>query len=183
MPSRPPRAYIDACYYVDVAKGHDRVKIEAPGREEDLWWVQQILTAALNRDVEIIASTLLIAECLHVGDGLAIPDEAKDTFRRLLTGGQVFLVAPDVFIAERARDLLWVHGVNCGGGADALHVATALEMGCEEFLTVNKNRGPANATAVPKLAQLGLRVIDAPRTSLLPDNYRPQGLIHRPWHP
>lgn len=170
-----PRVYIDACYYIDVAKGHDKVKQENPGREQDLWWIQTLLTAAINGDVEIVASTLLIAECQHAGEK-PVPEETKNTFRRLLTAGQVLLVAPDVFIAERARDLRWVDGIECGGGADALHVATALEMRCEEFLTTNTGRGPAKPSEVPKLAALNLRVITAPLTSVLPDKYK-QGLF------
>src|SRR5436190_1882779 len=166
-----PRIYIDSCYYIDVAKGETRVKAEDPGREKHIWWVQTLLTAAIAGDVEIIASTMIIAECLHVGDSTTISDTTRDTFRRLLMGGQVTLVAPDVFIVERARDLLWTDGIKCGGGTDAVHVATALEMRCEEFLTYNTNKGPGKADAAVKLAAKKLRVISAPLTSVLPDKY------------
>ena len=90
----------------------------------------------------------------------------------MLTGGQgITLVAPDIFIAERARDLLWVHGINCGGGADAIHVATALEERCEEFWTTNTGKGPANPKVVPALHKLNLQVMAATQTQLLPNKY------------
>jgi hypothetical protein len=167
-----PRIYIDACYYIDVAKGKDVVAAEHPGRETHLPFIETLLIAALNGDIEIVGSTLLIAECQHVGDSGSIPDAAKETFRRLLTSGQsVLLVAPDLFIVERARDLLWIDGIRCGGGTDAVHVATALEMRCEEFLTTNIHKGPANPVAAAKLAALRLRVIQAVQTAVLPAKY------------
>ena len=171
MPTRP-RIYIDACYYIDAAKGLEAVKIEQPGREADVRHVETALVAAQSGDIEIIASTLLIAECLHVGNSDQIPQAAKDKFRSILTSGQgVTLVAPDVFIAELARDLLWVHGINCGGGTDAVHVATALEGRCEEFWTTNTGKGPANHKVVTALLGLNLHVIAATQTKALPDKY------------
>ena len=90
----------------------------------------------------------------------------------MLSSGQgVTMVAPDIFIAERARDLRWNDKINCGGGADAVHVATALEARCEEFWTVNTKKGPANQAARSKLDTLGLRVIEAIQTAVLPDKY------------
>ena len=171
MPTRP-RIYIDACYYIDAAKGQEAVKKEHRGRETDVSYVETALVAAQNGDIEIIASTLIIVECLHVGSSDQVPQAAKDKFRSMLTGGQgITLVAPDIFIAERARDLLWVHGINCGGGADAILVATALEERCEEFWTTNTGKGPANPKVVPALHKLNLQVMAATQTQLLPNNY------------
>ena len=166
------RIYIDSCYYIDVAKGKDKVKEDDPGREEHLPYVEWLLVAALNGDIEIVASTLTIAECLHTGNPQDIPEDAKDRLRRILTSGQgITLVAPDVFIAERARDLLWVDGINCGGGADGVHVATAIDQRCEEFLTTNTNKGPARSETARKLSKLSLRVIEATQTEVLPPEY------------
>jgi hypothetical protein len=167
-----PRIYIDACYYIDVAKGKDAVAAENHGFETHLPFVETLFLAALNGDVEIVASTLLIAECQHAGDSTNIPETTKETFRRLLTSGQgVILIAPDVFIAERARDLLWMDYIRCGGASDAVHVATALETKCDEFLTYNTHKGPGKPETAAKLAKLGLRVITATQTTVLPDKY------------
>ena len=171
MPNKP-RIYIDACYYIDVAKGEEVVKKEHHGRDADVRHVETALVAAQSGDIEIIASTLLIAECLHVGRSDKIPTSAKEKFRRILTSGQmVTLIAPDVFIAERSRDLLWVDGIDCGGGADAIHVATALEARCEEFWTTNTGKGPANPKIVPRFRKLNLKVISAAQTQALPEKY------------
>ena len=56
----------------------------------------------------------------------------------------------------------------CGGGADMVHVATALELRCEEFITTNRKRGPLQGGAPEKLAKLGLRIIEAPDTGVIP---------------
>ena len=125
--------------------------------------IERLLRQALHGDIEVWASTLVVAECLSVGRDANVPQEVRDEFERLLTAGKpVKLYDVDLFVAERARDLRWVHGVNCGGGADGIHVATALELECDEFLTTNRRRGPLNAAT--ELALLGLRVVEAPHT-------------------
>lgn len=101
-----------------------------------------------------------------------VPVDAQTTFTRLLSAGNpVKIQAVDIFVAERARDLRWKHHIKCGGGADSIHIATALELGCEEFISTNSKRGPLNADAATKLAKLGLRVIEAPQTAVLPAHY------------
>ena len=159
VPARPPRIYIDSCYYIDVVKGRSSVALE-PDRQDDILVVENLLQAALRARLEIWASTVVVAECLSVERDPTVPQEVRDEFDRLLTAGKpVKLQGVDLFVAERARDLRWVHGINCGGGADGIHVATALELGCDEFLTTNRRRGPLNAAA--DLALLGLRVVTA----------------------
>lgn len=171
MASRP-RIYIDSCYYIDVVRGRFATPL-VPGRESHLPFVENLLLAAENRDVEIWASTLIISECLSVAkNDLAVPEDVQRIFMSLLSSGSVVnLAAVDFFIAERARDLRWVDGIKCGGGADMVHVATALELHCEEFITTNMKRGPLQGEAPAKLAALGLRVITAPQTSVLPPKY------------
>lgn len=129
-----------------------------------------MLLAAQAGDIEVWASTLVISECLAIDkDDLNVPQEVQAMFRALLTGGHpVKLAAVDVFIAERARSLRWVDQIKCGGGADMIHIATALELRCQEFITTNKKRGPLNAACVAKIATFGLRIIEAPQTSLIP---------------
>jgi hypothetical protein len=113
-----------------------------PDRTEDVWYIETLLTAASNGDVEIFASTLVLTECLHTEDRNSIPDEAKDLFRRLLSAGNpVTLIGADYFICERARELLWQDQIFCGGAADQIHVATALDLRCEEFITTTGKRG------------------------------------------
>jgi len=178
--SKVPRVYLDSCYYIDVAKGEHG--ISDPNIQAHLPFVQALFLAAQNGDIEIWASTFVITECLSVDKTVTtmnVPQNVQETFLRLLKAGDpVKLQAVDVFIAERARDLRWTHEINCGGGADAIHVATAIELGCEEFISTNKKRGPLNQTAATKLsAQFRLRVIEAPFTSVLPPALSPGPLF------
>ncbi len=173
MAKTRPRVYIDSCCFIDVAKGRAAMSLEG-GRDRHLPFVESLLTAALNDEIEVWASTLVIAECLHVEKGgTSVPDGVRQLFIRLLEAGHpVKLQSVDIFVAEKARSLLWDHGIRCGGAADSIHVATAIELGCEEFLSTNAKRGPLNADAATKLSDaFGLRVIEAPQTQVLPPKY------------
>ena len=171
MPNKVPRAYIDACYFIDVLRGRNS-KLDAD-RVEHIPFVEGLLLAAQSGDIELWASTLIIPECLSIDkQDLNVPEQIKEDFKALLSSGHpVKLQAVDVFIAEKARSLRWDHKLSCGGGADMIHLATALELGCEEFITTNKKRGPLNANCTAALAKMGLRVITAPQTSLLPPQF------------
>ena len=126
VPARPSRIYIDSCYYIDVVKGRRSVALE-PAPRNDILVVESLLQAALRGHLEIWASTVVVAECLSIERDPNVPQKVRDEFERLLTAGRpVKLHGVDIFVAERARDLRWVHGINCGGGADGIHVATAL---------------------------------------------------------
>jgi hypothetical protein len=172
MAKNKPRLYIDACCYIDVVKGRLTTATDADTLAE-LPFLEGLLRAAADGELEIWGSTLLIAECLTTDTQAdSVPLEAQQLFRSLLTGGNpVKMAAADVFIAERARDLRWNAGIRCGGGADALHVATALDLGCEEFITTNRKRGPLQGDTPAKLAKLHLRVIRPHQTALLPPAY------------
>lgn len=168
-----PRIYIDACYYIDVARGRHAAPLDA-GRELHIPFIENLLLAARAGEIEVWASTLIISECLALEkQAQVIPENVQQTFMSLLTSGSVVkLSAVDFFIAERARDLLWVDGIRCGGGADMVHIATAIELKCEEFITTNRKRGPLQGDAPAKLASLhNLRIIEAPQTSVLPPHY------------
>lgn len=163
MPSSQPRIYIDSCYYIDVVKGRTSGTLD-PDRQAHISVVERLLHRALNGHIEIWASTLVVAECLSIGRDANVPESVRAEFEDLLTAGKpVKLHGVDLFVVERARELRWGHGINCGGGADGIHVATALELGCREFLTANRRRGPLNVAS--ELEQLGLRVITAPDTA------------------
>ena len=103
----------------------------------------------------------------------------KQLFLSLLTSGQYTrLVQPDVFVCERARDLRWDHGINLSG-ADAIHVASAIEAECGEFLTTDQRaKSPLRQAAA--LAALGLRVVRPSGTQVLPDEFRQERLTEVP---
>ncbi len=178
MPSNKPRVYIDSCCYIDVAKGRHEVALEA-NREMQLPFLEGLILAAYDGVIEIWSSTLTISECLNIDpQKTTVPEEVQATFMSLLASGSpIRMQAVDFFIAERSRDLRWVHGIHCGHGADSIHVATALELRCEELITTNTGKGPLQGKAPQQLAAQGLRVIQPHQTALLPPHYtNPLGL-------
>jgi len=87
----------------------------------------------------------------HADQDMSRP--VKVRFETLLMSGQyVKLVQLTPFIATDARDLRWNHGVNLCG-ADAIHVASALDRKCEEFITTDRQAKKMAAKAT--LEQLG----------------------------
>jgi len=166
-----PKIYVDSCCFIDAAKYGDASTAPAE-RQEDIKYIQQILKAAKDGIISVYTSSLTIAECTHIGEHPP-SDEIKRLFRSVLASGKVVqLISDSLFIAERARDLRWDHDITLRGG-DAIHVASALELGCAEFIT-DDGKGPHKNAA--KIAKLGLKVVRAHETELLPDDYKNEQL-------
>ena len=171
--------YMDACCFIDMAK--QAVGILESGRGNDVWHLRKLLEANGAGDVRVFTSVLSIAECVATDPGQTnIPDDTKQLFRRLLMSGRhVTLIQPTPFVGERARDLRWDHGILLRG-ADALHVASSLEVGCAEFLTtdgqISKSKMQA---AISPLEALGLKVVRGSDTRALPGHYRQADMLQR----
>src|SRR5208282_5924774 len=164
-----PKVYMDSCCFIELAL--ESVGKHDTDRDNDLWFLKELLNASRDEQIEVLTSTLSIAECAHAKG--EVSDDVKSLFKRFLTSGRyVFLVQDSILVAEKARDLRWAHGL-CFGGADAIHLASAMELKCNEFLTWDE-RPHANGDALNDLA-LPVRF---PRdTQCLPDEYRQQQLI------
>lgn len=171
--SNRPRIYLDAAPLIDLAK--ERVGVQLPDnqRQRDVWYLSQFLKAAKDGKVELFTSIISVAECTHVEDPKKL-EAAKPVFMGLLASGKsgIRLVQPTLAIAEKARDLRWISSVNLKG-ADAMHVASALRMGCDEFFTGD---GKIMKGAAP-LNQMGLLVCRPSHTKLLPAEYQQQELL------
>ncbi len=163
-----PRIYSDANPIIELAKFAKRT--HDPMRERDLWMMQQILRAAQNDEVLLFTSTISVAECVAAGDDW--DRDIQEFFVGVLTSGRMFkLVQDSIFVAERARDLRWKENIRLSG-MDAIHVASALEAECTEFLTWDSGIGKTKfAEKAPALAALGLDVIPLRATKLLPQFY------------
>ncbi len=148
----------------------------AKDRVADVWYMKQLLQASRDGEISTFVSALAIAECTAAGE--QVDQRVRSAFNWLLTSGQyVVLVQPTPF--KDARDLRWKHGIVLSG-ADAVHIASALDRKCDEFITTNGQMKKMSAT--PKLLSLGLRVIRASSTICLPDKYRQGGLDSRRVH-
>ena len=169
-----PRVYMDACCFIDMMK-QEVGSLEA-GREDDVWYGRKLLEANRAREINVYTSVLSMAEAVAPEKGQAkVPDDVKNLLRRILSSGQfVMLIQTTPAIGERARDLRWKEELVLKG-ADALHVASALELGCDEFITTNGQVQKLSATSA--LADIGLRVIRASQTNHLPDHYRQSDML------
>ena len=130
------RTYVDSCCFIEMVKTEIGQAVTTD-RQQDVWYFKKLLEAHRDREVRIFTSTLSIAECSHAGKS-NIGDKTKSEFTRLLISGQyVQLVQMTPFIAMDARDLRWNRGIALRG-ADAIHIASALAMNCEEFLSCDQ---------------------------------------------
>jgi PIN domain len=163
------RSYVDSCCFIDAVKTSVGLHLET-GRQEDVWFLKRLLEAHRDGEVQLFTSTMTIAECSHVGEQ-PITDKVKSEFSRLLASGQyVRLVQATPFIAQDARDLRWNHDILLSG-LDTIHVASAIAMRCEEFLSSNGKLTRIEAQA-SKIARLGLYGKRAKDTACLPAKYR-----------
>jgi len=139
-------------------------------KELDVWYLKRLLEAHRDGEIEIYTSTLTIAECSHGGDG-DISNEVRLSFNKMLLSGQyVRLVQVTPFVAQDARDLRWTHGIALKG-ADSIHVASALDRKCEEFLSSNGRLARIGAQG-GLLGRFGLYVKSGRDTACLPARYR-----------
>jgi hypothetical protein len=184
MSSSKPRLYVDACVFIEAVKHRRGIplsgdKQEQEIREKDCWFFRRLCDASRSGAIQLVTSMLSVAECVHADEPDGPSKETRDLFVEFLTSGSVIhLVEPDLFVAERARDLYWQDGVILRG-ADSTHVASAILDGCVEFLTldgrIRKQR--KFATAIPLLHKVGLAVIRPSETGRLPNEYRTDDLV------
>jgi predicted nucleic acid-binding protein len=163
-----PRIYSDANPIIELAKW--RKKTHDPLREPDVLMMQKLLQAANNEDISLFTSSISVAECVAAGDDWG--DDVQEFFIGVLTSGRMFkLVQDTIFVTEQARDLRWKHNIQLSG-MDAIHVASAIEAQCAEFLTwdrgINKSKFQLKAQF---LASQGVSVIAPSATKLLPARY------------
>ncbi|MCY7347585.1 MAG: PIN domain-containing protein [Pyrinomonadaceae bacterium] len=167
------RLYIESCCFIDVIKYDLKSSKNLPqDLQDNIWHIQKLLKASEVKDIQVITSTLTIAECRRANQEKPPGGEVKRLINSILTSGKIVTLAQVTQgIAERARDLEWIDGINLKG-ADAIHIATALITGCKEFLTSDKQGSRSPLKNAGKIKKLNLDVIYPSQTSLLPADYR-----------
>lgn len=167
------KIYIETSCFVEVAK--HAIGSSDPRRDADIWHLKNLLQAGKDGEVQILTATLTIAECQHAGEPSSdgIPGDATKTlFKNFLMSGQYLsLIQDTVLVAERARNLRWVHRI-CLSGPDAIHAASALELSCDEFLSFDKQFHKKKK----ELEEIALSVRLPRNTLCLPDKYRQEKL-------
>ncbi len=170
MKSIKPVIYLDACCFIDAVK--NAVGLLPAGREDDVWYLNALMRAHKAGEVQLITSTLSIAECVAVEPGqVDVPQEVQENFTRLLLSNQYVTLAPQTPKTGRiVQSLRWEHGIVLKG-ADSLHFAAAIEYGAQEFIsTDDRLRKPKIAEAATKLSGKFISV-RAANTLSLPDHY------------
>lgn len=166
-----PVVYLDSCCFIDAVK-HSVGRLPAD-RTDDVWHIKKLLEAHQAGDIAVVTSFLSIAECVAVESGQEdVSQDVQESFRRLLTSGQYLTLAPPTPRTGRlVQELRWRQKIVLKG-ADALHIATAIERGAQEFIsTDDRLRGPKMADAASKLTMTGVRFIRAADTRLVPDRF------------
>jgi predicted nucleic acid-binding protein len=163
------KIYIEACPIIDMAEYEAK---PSKGREMEVWLCKQALAAARDEknQIKVYTSMLSVAECTTIAPNLPNPPaETKRFLDMLLLSGKsgITIVQIRQVIAIRARDLRWASEINLKG-ADAIHVATAIEMKCDELWT----RDGRIWRKRTEIGQLGLRVINPQETTVLPEQFR-----------
>lgn len=135
-----PKVYLDTNCFIDMVRHKLNVPFpaEQTNRVRLVGFCKAILLASKNGDLEAYISGMTVAECLHAGDKNNISEEAKLLINGLLTSGKggVVQIQPSNFVMTRARDLFWVEKIKIKT-VDRIHLASALEMGCDEFITTD----------------------------------------------
>jgi len=180
MSEKSPVIYIEACPLIDMAQvTADGVK--ADDISNGVWFCQQALRASRDKKIKVLTSFLSIAECSSINETVSKttappspPDEIKRFYEMLLLLGKsgMELVPITQGIAIRARNLRWVSNINLRG-ADTIHVASAMQMNCDEIWT-RDGRIWSNRV---KLKELGIVVVKPQETLMLPSEYRTKELL------
>jgi predicted nucleic acid-binding protein len=167
------KVYLDSGVIIELVKHKvDSAKLQAD-RADHVWYVDALLEAARNNEVDVLTSSLSIVECVSVGDQQK-EQSAREFFVGLLESGRsgIKLIQPTSSIQLKARDLRWLSGLSLKG-FDSIHAASALFFRCDELLTLD-TKFFSNSD---KLQNMGLRVIDPAATTCLPDHRRQQKLL------
>jgi predicted nucleic acid-binding protein len=170
------KIYIDTCCFIEVIKHKFGIEhqsnIAVEDIENEMWHLGKVLEASKNGDIDVITSTLTIAECTKARESSEQSEEVRRLIKSILTSRTVLKLADTTpNIGERARDLHWTDGLNLKG-ADAVHVATALNTGCTEFFTFDFRRKTSPFAFKKELHLLGLHIKFPSETTLLPSDYR-----------
>jgi predicted nucleic acid-binding protein len=171
--TKVPNLYFDSCCFIDMVRA-SVLDISAEGRDKEVWFYRNLLEASKNNEVNVYTSYLTVAECWCIKDdkdAVFLTDEVRRLFDSILLSGRagVTTVLPTKIIIDYARNLRWERAIALRP-YDSLHVATAIEMECSEFITTDVktfNKGEN----ISRLLSLGLRVISGSDTRYLPAHY------------
>lgn len=143
--------YIDSCCWIALYKPGEKIS------PEDRTGIQTALDAVNGGSVILVASSMLLAEALTV---------SVERFEQAFDGRKGLMVAADDPIMRQARELqfkLYAQEGKVLTPIDSVHLATAANMGCQRFMTLDRKRKDNKLAPVEDRALLerllGLKII------------------------
>ena len=177
-----PKIYIDSCCFISLARHKINGSFVEVGHEQDIYFLAQILQAAKDSNLQLFCSALTIAECLGIRDNegnICYGEDIQRLFKSILLSGLICHVAPDPFVSFLARDLLWKHDIKGLKSMEAVHIASALHVGCKEFLTQDgANKKSGLLARALDFKSIGLDVLLPSDTKYLPNEYLQEKLTY-----
>lgn len=140
MPKRkaasPPLVYVDSCVYLDLVM---RNRDPHADTGEERWRSAKVVFDAVNSDEIVLASSALVeAEVCCNGDARSGKQRVRDLLTGWFTAPSTAWVEIDRYLAREAvrlTDIWQGRGEKRLGSADALHLAAALRLGADFFMT------------------------------------------------
>lgn len=168
MRSGKVRTYLDSCVIIDYVKNECGVHL-CEDRTRELEYLEKLFESAKAGQTKLFTSSVTIFECLHIGNNHEVPEEAKRLFTSITGSGRVVIpVSLTPVMSEIARQLYW-DGVPLPRKNDRLHVATATEIGCSEFVTFDGLDGDDRIMYLCQ--QYGLSVVYPSETNVAQQEY------------
>ena len=171
------KLYFDTCCFLDMLQ-HTTGISPKPERAAHVFYLRQFLELARAKGAVVYTSTLTVAECQFALDESdknnfkkILTDEVKRLIDGLLLSGKSGVLPAQATpnIVRASRDLRWVHSANFKP-LDALHIATALKLGCSHFITTDAKLDAKSKLIVNSLG-LAFCTADSLKESL-PSEYR-----------
>jgi predicted nucleic acid-binding protein len=174
-----PKVYFDACCFIDLVKKKKGIPLIEPDREEHVDFCKRLIKACRDDKIEIHTSYLTNLECLFLKDEQRrklLDDEIKRLFDSIILSGEsgIIPIESSYIVFEKAKELSWLHGIIFKGAMDSIHIASALLVGCDEFITTDRKSFESIKESIERL---GIKIIfHAKDTKCLPKEYMQEGL-------
>ena len=168
------KVYFHPCCFIDLGKKKKGIALTEPNREDHIDFCKRLIRACRDDKIEIHTSYLTNLECLFIKDEQSrkiLDDETKRLFDSIILSGEsgIIPIEPGYTIFEKAKELSWVHGIIFKGAMDSIHVASALLVGCDEFISTDEKSLKGIKESIERL---GLKMIfHAKDTNCLPGEY------------
>ena len=167
------KIYFDSCCFIDIVANDANIKTKEQ-RDYDVECYKSLFQESKANNIIAFTSYLTVVECTHVKDKnkkTILTNEVKRLFDSIILSGMagITTIMPTSIIIERARQLNWDNNITLKP-FDLLHVSSALELNCCEFITTDVNSINRDDNIL-KIKKLGLGIIKVTSSSFLPADH------------